>query len=100
MRRHRNKWLCFQRDSIFCDAGELAVEMLRGEHKFGGFNSAHELYAVLQEEVDEFWQSVKEDDPDPAELLQVAAVALRGVLQLSERGRKEVRSDPTRSSLL
>jgi hypothetical protein len=37
---------------------------------------------VLQEEVDEFWDSVKADDPDPYELIQVTAVALRAICDL------------------
>ena len=54
---------------------DVSTEMNRGKDKFGEFASAHELYAVLKEEVDEFWDSVKGNDPDPEELLQVAAVA-------------------------
>jgi hypothetical protein len=91
MKRHTNKCLQFGHDP-FLDDGDitaLRVEMKRGHDKFGDFNSTHELYAVLQEEVDEFWDSVKSNDPDPMELLQVAAVALRGAVELCARARQE-----------
>jgi len=62
--------------------------LIRGEceqafQKFGDFNSAHELYAVLKEELDEFWESVRHNKPDAWELVQVAAVARRGVIQMT-----------------
>lgn len=34
----------------------------------------HEGYAVLLEEVEEFWDSIKRDDPDAKELIQIGAV--------------------------
>lgn len=47
----------------------------------GRFNSAHEGFAVLKEEVDELWDEVKARDRDMSamreEAIQVAAMALR-----------------------
>lgn len=60
---------------------ELKVEILKAS-RHGAFHSAHELASVLREEYEEFWESVKADDPDPVELLQVAAVAIRGIHDL------------------
>ena len=51
--------------------------------KYPSFNSAHEGYAVLLEEVDELWAEVKKKKEDrrvikmEREALQVAAMALR-----------------------
>ena len=45
--------------------------------------SLHESYAILMEEVEEFWDELKLQNPDPAnlrkELLQIAAVAIRAI---------------------
>ena len=56
----------------------------------GLFNSAHELYAVLKEEIEEqqealnnFWDSVKKNDPNIEELVQIAAVAKAGIYWLT-----------------
>lgn len=52
------------------------------------FNSAHEAYGVLKEEVDEFWDEVKKKSKnrDPAnmllELVQIAAVAQKAAESL------------------
>lgn len=59
---------------------DVTRETERIIEQYGMFNSAHELYAVLQEEVDEFWDSVKINNPDEYELIQVAAVAITGVM--------------------
>jgi NTP pyrophosphatase (non-canonical NTP hydrolase) len=61
----------------------LEKEMSFGREKYGAYHTAHEHYAVLQEEVDEWWQAVKSNMADSCqyELLQVAAVALRYILE-------------------
>lgn len=58
-------------------------EMDFGKTKYGAFHNSHEHYAVLQEEVDEWWEAVKGNMADCCqyELIQVAAVALRYVLE-------------------
>jgi hypothetical protein len=40
-------------------AKEVLEELERAESKFAPFNSSHEGYAVLLEEVDELWEIVK-----------------------------------------
>jgi hypothetical protein len=86
MKRHTNKALQITSTTIF-DA--VQDEMVAAAAEHGRFNSSHELYAVLLEELDEFWDSVKENDPDPFELIQVAATAVQGAIQLCNRGRQE-----------
>lgn len=60
--------------------------------KFPPFNSAHEGYAVLLEEVDELWAEVKRNPCDGArmreEAIQVAAMALAFIAECcpSEEG--------------
>jgi hypothetical protein len=61
----------------------LQKEMDYGYGRFGKYHNSHEHYAVLQEEVDEWWDAVKGNFSDCAmyELIQVAAVALRFVIE-------------------
>lgn len=61
---------------------EAAIrEGLRGINKHGPYNSFHESFAVLKEEIDELWDEIKAKDQDtPAiylEAIQCAAVSLR-----------------------
>lgn len=65
-----------------CDAAtDVVRELRKAREKFAGFNSAHEGYAVLKEEVDELWDEVKKRNASKArmrkEAIQVAAMALR-----------------------
>ena len=53
-------------------------------NKWGGFNSLHEAYAIVLEEVDELWEEVKRSQKDPTrikfakeEAIQVATMAIR-----------------------
>lgn len=43
-----------------------------------GFNSHHELFAIIKEELDEYWETVKANRPDINELIDIACAALRG----------------------
>lgn len=65
---------------------EIMQEYKRASNKFPPFNSAHEGYAVLQEEVDELWCAVKVNQTKytnkrklaiKTEAIQVAAMAIR-----------------------
>ena len=63
-------------------------ELIRAERLHGKFNSIHEGYAVLLEEVDELWDQVKlktsKRDPDNmrTECIQIAAMAARFYVDL------------------
>lgn len=69
---------------------EVLKELDRAEKKFGPFNSAHEGWAVLMEEVDELWEAVRmQYGPERHlqmhnEAVQVGAMALRFLIFLSE----------------
>lgn len=72
---------------------EICEELDRAD-KWPGFNSAHEGYAILREEVDELWDHVKVNqkkrdlDAMRAEAIQVAAMAIKFVNMLDAgRGR-------------
>ena len=68
--------------------GEIVQEVLAeldiATAKFGSFNSSHEGYAILKEEVDELWDEVKANRPNRAreEAVQVAAMAIRFLIDL------------------
>ena len=40
------------------------------------------MYAVLQEELEGFWATVKEGQPNPDRLVDLMAIAKTGVLQM------------------
>lgn len=67
---------------------ELGREIERAEELHKPYNSHHEAYAVILEELEEYWQEVKKKYRlrRPAEmrgeLLQVAATAIRTVAHL------------------
>lgn len=61
-----------------CDALVLVdIEFGKATKKFGSFNSVHEGYAVLLEEMDELWDDIKANKDPSEEAIQVAAMALR-----------------------
>jgi hypothetical protein len=62
-------------------------EAIRARAVFPPFNSAHEGYAVLLEEVDEMWDEVKRDQLQAAiyEAIQVGAMAVRFIADLEHR---------------
>ncbi|WP_052071035.1 hypothetical protein [Rhodococcoides fascians] len=71
---------------------DLAMNAVYDEHnravsKFEPFNSAHEGWAVLREEVDELWDEVKADSHATAvgEAIQVAAMALRFITDIGAK---------------
>lgn len=69
-------------------ADEAVAELRSATAKFGPMASPHEAYAVVLEELDEFWSAVKTKGVTPAEarveLIQVAAMAMRAVLDCYE----------------
>ena len=59
---------------------KIVSEYLRASKKFPKFNSRHEGYAVIKEEVDELWDAIKgnySSDLVEEEAVQVGAMALR-----------------------
>ena len=59
-------------------------EMDEAVEKWGKYHNTHEFYAVLLEEVEEFWDSVKKNEPDFYELIQVIAVAKRAIIEFCD----------------
>ena len=77
----------------------VSQEIQTAKEKYGPFNSTHELYGVLKEELDEFFDEVRVKNIDVSafdsfginedtetkkkkmihELSQIAAIALRGI---------------------
>lgn len=70
---------------------EVYDELSKARSKFAPFNSAHEGYAVILEELDELWHEVKHGCSLPgrgvmrAEAIQVAAMAVRFVQDVCDR---------------
>jgi NTP pyrophosphatase (non-canonical NTP hydrolase) len=70
-------------------AQEFMAEYYRAREKFAPFNSAHEGYAVIKEELDELWDAIKkkqhQQNPElmRKEAIQVGAMALAFILDLN-----------------
>ena len=69
------------------------LRMVKSEYcaateKFGAFNSAHEGYAVILEELDEAWGEIKQNQSCAAtqEMIQVAAMAIRWINDCGDFG--------------
>lgn len=84
---------CSAREAL---VGEVLAELRNALDHWPPFNSAHEGYAVLAEEMDELWAHVKTNQMRRdlqvmrKEAIQVAAMAIRFALEVSseETGRK------------
>jgi len=88
-KRHENLWLnTFDNSDLDL---KIKTEQQFGLNTYGHYSSAHELAAVLREEFEEFWETVRNNDPDPKELLQICAVARRGIVELCATARKEIK---------
>jgi len=61
--------------------GIVAEELTKARERFEPFNSPHEGWAVIREELDELWEHVRANSgygPDAhREAIQIAAMALR-----------------------
>lgn len=68
-------------------------EVFRAAIFHGPSNSMHESYAVLLEELDEFWDEVKKKEPNLdnacVELVQIAAMACKAYEQIQLKMKKE-----------
>jgi len=69
---------------------DIDREVDRAVTKHGHYNSPHEAYGVLLEEVDEFFDEVKKQKADVdrgamrTELTQIAAVCVRAIYDLCQ----------------
>lgn len=70
---------------------EIEFEFHIARNKFPPFNSAHEGYAIILEELDELWEAVRENQSTDGrtnrmrkEAIQVAAMALRFLVDLPQ----------------
>ena len=67
---------------------EVGNELERATAKHGPIHTLHEAYAIILEEVDEFWDEVKASqrsvltEAQRKELLQIAAMALRTIIDI------------------
>jgi len=65
---------------------EVAHELEQAQIQYPGFNSLHEGYAVILEEVDELWELVRQKQSHTIgfqgrqECIQIAAMALRMII--------------------
>ena len=69
-------------------------ELVSANHKFmARFNSDHEGYAVIKEELEEVWEEIKKDNHQLAreEMIQVAAMAVKFVYSSMMREKGGVR---------
>lgn len=73
--------------------GEVRQELMRAYRKHGAEQwGRHEFYAILKEEVDEAWDSIKTDAAQPElerEIVQIAAMCFR-YLETGDRYREPV----------
>lgn len=76
--------------------GAIQIEVTNATAQWPPFNSAHEAFAVLMEEIDELWDHVKTHQTQrdleamKKEATQVAAMAVRFISEVctEEKGRK------------
>ena len=57
-------------------------ELARARTKFPPYNSSHEGYAVILEELDEAWDDIKANRCADKEIAQVAATALKYLINV------------------
>lgn len=71
---------------------EIGDEVSRAEERFPAFNSGHEGWAVIKEEMDELWEEVRANRSTAAaartEAIQIAAMAVRYVRDVSNQESK------------
>lgn len=65
---------------------EVFQELYKAVNSFPRFNTLHEGYAVILEEMDELWEEVKGHNRVEArkEVVQVAAMALRFLIEFDK----------------
>ena len=68
------------------------TESEKAFEKYGHFNSTHEVYGVMMEEVAEFFEIVREK-PGTENKIQRMMLELHQIESICERARKELRND-------
>lgn len=66
---------------------KVMQEVFKAKEKYTtDFNSTHEGFAVMNEEVDEMWDEIKKNNTELAiaEAIQVAAMAIRFIAEFSK----------------
>lgn len=83
-RNIRNSEINSERLWMFLD--KIEYEARRAFAIYNGFASPHEGYAVIKEEVDEFWDDIKDDKYSHAseEAMKIAAMCVQFALQYSD----------------
>jgi len=74
---------------------DIGNELRSSMDKYPLFNSAHEGYAVILEELDELWDEIKKRKPDRekmrAEAIQVGAMAMKFILSMENGWKSDFR---------
>ena len=84
---------------------DVGLESIAARKKFKPFKSSHEAYAVILEELDEFWDYVKENKTSEGkvpwgaykELVQVAAMCQQAALEIVEPDPESIVTHDSRS---
>ena len=69
-------------DTVF---EEVKSEITRAHSKYGKFKSLHEAYAVILEETEELWETIRKKQPKERtyeEAIQVAAATIALIIDL------------------
>jgi hypothetical protein len=66
---------------------EVLSEYVRANEKYPLFNSKHEAFGVLKEEIDELWDAIKDNDCDNMhkEAIHVAAMAVKLIVSCCKK---------------
>ena len=89
-KRHKNGVLYLEMRSLI---EELKQRVYINKQNHGEFNSPHEIYAVLQQELDKYWDSLKSEDPDPDHLISLASCSIDAILITALKAREELFSN-------
>lgn len=87
--------MSYDQSFVYNAINEVDTELAWAVSKFPAMNSAHEGYAVIAEELDELWEHVRgkqgsrNKDGMRKEAIQVAAMAIRFVLDICDSGREQ-----------
>jgi hypothetical protein len=80
----RGEWSAQERSEIADHLFEIEDELQRATRLYGPYNSPHEGYAVILEQLDSAWDCIRLDDFKQAkkEMIKVAAGCVRFLLDV------------------